>query len=110
MCIRDRNNTLTPTADDVGSPWAIGATEGGHKDILPALGTLEDFRQLVQKAKEHGIEIALDIALQCAPAVSYTHLDVYKRQTVAQVSTIVPQSTYAPMLTKEGISTTPGAM
>jgi starch synthase (maltosyl-transferring) len=57
--------------DDVGSPWAIGAAEGGHKDILPELGTLADFRQLVQKAKEHGIEIALDIALQCAPDHPY---------------------------------------
>ncbi|HCK81099.1 MAG TPA: hypothetical protein DIC59_06500, partial [Candidatus Competibacteraceae bacterium] len=68
---KGKNNTLTPGPDDVGSPWAIGASEGGHKDILPALGTLEDFRQLVQKAKEHGIEIALDIALQCAPDHPY---------------------------------------
>ncbi len=68
---KGKNNTLTPTPDDVGSPWAIGAAEGGHKDILPALGTLEDFRRLVQKAKEHGIEVALDIALQCAPDHPY---------------------------------------
>ena len=68
---KGKNNTLTPGPDDVGSPWAIGASEGGHKDILPALGTLRDFRQLVQKAKEHGIEIALDIALQCAPDHPY---------------------------------------
>ncbi|MBL8260020.1 MAG: DUF3416 domain-containing protein [Candidatus Competibacteraceae bacterium] len=68
---KGKNNTLTPGPDDVGSPWAIGAAEGGHKDILPELGTLEDFRQLVQKAKEHGIEIALDIALQCAPDHPY---------------------------------------
>lgn len=68
---KGKNNTLTPGPDDVGSPWAIGAEEGGHKDILPALGTLEDFRRLVQKAKEHGIEIALDIALQCAPDHPY---------------------------------------
>ena len=68
---KGKNNILTPGPDDVGSPWAIGATEGGHKDILPALGTLEDFRRLVQKAKEHGIEIALDIALQCAPDHPY---------------------------------------
>ena len=45
------NNTLTATPDDVGSPWAIGAAEGGHKDILPALGTPEEFRQLVRKAR-----------------------------------------------------------
>ncbi|HRD65998.1 MAG TPA: alpha-1,4-glucan--maltose-1-phosphate maltosyltransferase [Candidatus Competibacter sp.] len=68
---KGKNNTLTPNPDDVGSPWAIGAAEGGHKDILPELGTLEDFRRLVQKAKEHGIEIALDIALQCAPDHPY---------------------------------------
>jgi starch synthase (maltosyl-transferring) len=55
----------------VGSPWAIGAAEGGHKDILPALGTAEDFRRLVAKAKEHGLEIALDIAFQCAPDHPY---------------------------------------
>jgi starch synthase (maltosyl-transferring) len=64
---KGRNNTLTPTADDVGSPWAIGAAEGGHVSILPALGTLEDFRRLLQRAAAHGIEIALDIAFQCAP-------------------------------------------
>ncbi|MBK8751111.1 MAG: DUF3416 domain-containing protein [Candidatus Competibacteraceae bacterium] len=68
---KGKNNTLTPGPDDVGSPWAIGAAEGGHRDILPELGTLADFRQLVQKAKEQGIEIALDIALQCAPDHPY---------------------------------------
>ena len=68
---KGKNNTLTPGPDDVGSPWAIGAAEGGHKDILPELGTLADFRRLVQKAKEHGLEIALDIALQCAPDHPY---------------------------------------
>jgi len=68
---KGKNNTLTPGPDDVGSPWAIGAAEGGHKAILPELGTLEDFRRLVQKAKEHGIDIALDIALQCAPDHPY---------------------------------------
>jgi starch synthase (maltosyl-transferring) len=68
---KGKNNTLTPGPDDVGSPWAIGAAEGGHKSILPELGTLEDFRSLVQKAREHGIDIALDIALQCAPDHPY---------------------------------------
>ena len=68
---KGKNNTLTPSGDDVGSPWAIGSAEGGHKSILPELGTLEDFRNLVAKAKEHGIEIALDIALQCAPDHPY---------------------------------------
>lgn len=68
---KGKNNTLTPGPDDVGSPWAIGAAEGGHKSILPELGTLDDFRSLVQKAREHGIDIALDIALQCAPDHPY---------------------------------------
>jgi len=65
------NNTLVSTADDVGSPWAIGSAEGGHKDILPQLGTLEDFRALLRAARELGIEVALDIAFQCAPDHPY---------------------------------------
>ncbi|MBA3597025.1 MAG: DUF3416 domain-containing protein, partial [Methylibium sp.] len=64
---KGRNNTLVPDDGDVGSPWAIGAAEGGHTAILPELGTAEDFRRLVAKAGELGIEIALDIAFQCAP-------------------------------------------
>jgi starch synthase (maltosyl-transferring) len=64
---KGRNNTLDAQPDDVGSPWAIGAAEGGHDAILAELGTLADFRRLVQRAGEHGIEIALDIAFQCAP-------------------------------------------
>ena len=65
------NNTLAATPDDVGSPWAIGSAEGGHKDILPALGTLEDFKSLVRKARAAQMEIALDIAFQCAPDHPY---------------------------------------
>jgi starch synthase (maltosyl-transferring) len=65
------NNTLVARPEDVGSPWAIGAAEGGHKDILPQLGTHEDFRHLLTKAREHGIEVALDIAFQCAPDHPY---------------------------------------
>jgi starch synthase (maltosyl-transferring) len=61
------NNTLTPGPDDVGSPYAIGAAEGGHADIHPDLGTLDDFRSLVAAAADHGLEIALDFAIQCAP-------------------------------------------
>ncbi|GAA4329674.1 alpha-1,4-glucan--maltose-1-phosphate maltosyltransferase [Variovorax defluvii] len=68
---KGRNNTLTPTADDVGSPWAIGAEEGGHKSILPELGTAEDFRHLREAAESQGIELALDIAFQCAPDHPY---------------------------------------
>ncbi len=65
------NNALTAGNEDVGSPWAIGSIEGGHKDILPQLGTLQDFKSLVGKARESGIDIALDIAFQCAPDHPY---------------------------------------
>jgi starch synthase (maltosyl-transferring) len=65
------NNTLEAGPADVGSPWAIGAAEGGHKAVHPQLGTLEDFRALVASARDCGIEIALDIALQCAPDHPY---------------------------------------
>jgi starch synthase (maltosyl-transferring) len=65
------NNALTAKPGDVGSPWAIGAAEGGHKDILPQLGSLEDFHHLLAQAHALGIEIALDIAFQCAPDHPY---------------------------------------
>lgn len=68
---KGKNNTLTPTTEDVGSPWAIGNTEGGHKDIHPELGTLADFKSLVKTAQKYGIEIALDYALQCSPNHPY---------------------------------------
>jgi len=64
---KGRNNTLQTTDADVGSPWAVGAAEGGHDAILNELGTLADFQRLLSKAHEHGIEVALDIAFQCAP-------------------------------------------
>jgi starch synthase (maltosyl-transferring) len=64
---KGKNNSLTPEPDDAGSPWAIGSEEGGHKAVHPDLGTIEDFRGLVRKAREHQIEIALDIAFQCSP-------------------------------------------
>lgn len=65
------NNTLVASDSDVGSPWAIGAAEGGHKSIHPQLGTLDDFLHLVMKARELGIDIALDIAFQCSPDHPY---------------------------------------
>jgi starch synthase (maltosyl-transferring) len=68
---KGRNNALDAAAGDVGSPWAIGAAEGGHKALHPDLGTLEDFRRLVARAKELGLEMALDIAFQCAPDHPY---------------------------------------
>jgi starch synthase (maltosyl-transferring) len=61
------NNTLTAGPDDPGSPWGIGAAEGGHTAIHPHLGTLADFEHLLTAARAHGIEIALDIAFQCSP-------------------------------------------
>lgn len=71
---KGRNNTLTPEAGDVGSPWAIGAETGGHTEVHPDLGTLEDFDALLARAKELGIEIALDIAFQCSPDHPYVKL------------------------------------
>jgi starch synthase (maltosyl-transferring) len=64
---KGRNNALVAAAHDVGSPWAIGAEEGGHDAIHPALGTLEDFRAFVTAARQAGLEVAMDLALQCAP-------------------------------------------
>jgi starch synthase (maltosyl-transferring) len=64
---KGRNNTLTPTPDDVGSPWAIGSRKGGHDAIHPDLGTLRDFDAFVKRARALGLEVALDLALQCAP-------------------------------------------
>ncbi len=61
------NNSLTAGPDDPGSPWGIGAAEGGHTAIHPQLGTLADFVHLVAAAREHGLEMALDIAFQCSP-------------------------------------------
>ncbi len=68
---KGRNNTLEARADDVGSPWAIGSAEGGHKSVHPQLGTLEDFRRFVERAAALGIEVALDIAFQAAPDHPY---------------------------------------
>jgi starch synthase (maltosyl-transferring) len=68
---KGKNNAVAAAPDDVGSSWAIGAKEGGHKAIHPQLGTHEDFRHLVKAAARHGLEIALDIAYQCAPDHPY---------------------------------------
>jgi starch synthase (maltosyl-transferring) len=68
---KGRNNTLVASPDDVGSPWAIGSTEGGHKAVHPSLGTLDDFRRFVARADELGLEVALDVAYQCAPDHPY---------------------------------------
>jgi starch synthase (maltosyl-transferring) len=64
---KGRNNTLGATPDDPGSPWAIGSSEGGHTAIHPELGTFEDFSHLLDTLAQHGMEVALDYALQCSP-------------------------------------------
>jgi starch synthase (maltosyl-transferring) len=64
---KGRNNEPTSTAGDVGSPWAIGAQEGGHTAVHPDLGTIDDADRLVKEARTHDLEIALDLAFQCAP-------------------------------------------
>jgi starch synthase (maltosyl-transferring) len=68
---KGQNNARVAVGDDVGSPWAIGSIEGGHKAIHPKLGTLADFRQLVERARTLDIDIALDIAFQAAPDHPY---------------------------------------
>ncbi|MGY1495449.1 alpha-1,4-glucan--maltose-1-phosphate maltosyltransferase [Streptomyces sp. QTS52] len=61
------NNTLSASAGDVGVPWAIGSEAGGHDAVHPDLGTVEDFAFFVAEAARHGLEVALDFALQCSP-------------------------------------------
>jgi starch synthase (maltosyl-transferring) len=82
MFRKGKNNAVKAESGDVGSPWAIGSAEGGHKSILPQLGTLEDFRHLVAAAEKHGIQIALDIAFQVAPDHPYirTHEDWFRKR------------------------------
>jgi starch synthase (maltosyl-transferring) len=65
------NNSLQVSAEDPGSPWAIGSEAGGHKSIHPELGTLEDFERLIETARRQGLEIALDLAFQCSPDHPY---------------------------------------
>jgi starch synthase (maltosyl-transferring) len=64
---KGRNNSLTAGPDDPGSPWAIGDAGGGHDAVHPELGTLDDVRALCAAAAEHGIDVALDLAIQCSP-------------------------------------------
>jgi starch synthase (maltosyl-transferring) len=76
------NNALNALPGHPGSPWAIGAEEGGHKSIHPALGTLEDFRELCAAAAKRGIAVALDIAFQCSPDHPYVreHPEWFRRR------------------------------
>jgi starch synthase (maltosyl-transferring) len=68
---KGRNNATVAAPDDVGSPWAIGSAEGGHKAVHPELGNLDDFKDLVRAARDRGIEIAMDVAFQCSPDHPY---------------------------------------
>jgi starch synthase (maltosyl-transferring) len=68
---KGKNNSLTVNPDDVGSPWAIGSDAGGYKAVHPELGTIEDFVRFVGKAKEYGIDVAMDLAFQCSPDHPY---------------------------------------
>ena len=68
---KGKNNSVVRFENDPGSPWAIGSELGGHKDINPDLGTLVDFRKLVAAARDHGMEVALDVAFQCSPDHPY---------------------------------------
>jgi len=68
---KGKNNSVVCSPEDVGSPWAIGADEGGHKSVHPQLGTIEDVRRLVQTAESYGLRIALDVAFQCSPDHPY---------------------------------------
>jgi starch synthase (maltosyl-transferring) len=64
---KGRNNSVTAAPKDVGSPWAIGSSKGGHDAIHPKLGTIDDFDDFVAAARDQGLEVAIDLALQCAP-------------------------------------------
>lgn len=76
------NNSPQATSQDPGSPWGIGNKSGGHKAVHPNLGTLEDFRGLVARAREFKIDLALDIALQCSPDHPYVqeHPEWFKKR------------------------------
>jgi starch synthase (maltosyl-transferring) len=68
---KGKNNTVAAQPGEVGSPWAIGGSEGGHKALDPSLGSFEDFHELVEAAEKRDIQIALDIAFQCSPDHPY---------------------------------------
>ncbi|PWA04740.1 alpha-1,4-glucan--maltose-1-phosphate maltosyltransferase [Flavobacterium psychrotolerans] len=68
---KGKNNATNAQFGDVGSPWGIGSYHGGHKSTHPELGSIEDFKSLVKKAKDFGIEVAMDYALQAAPDHPY---------------------------------------
>ncbi|MFN0071988.1 MAG: alpha-amylase family glycosyl hydrolase, partial [Chloroflexota bacterium] len=79
---KGKDNSTSASATDPGSPWGIGSHEGGHTTIHPDLGTLEDFRRLVNRAREEGLEVALDMAFQCSPDHPYVreHPEWFRRR------------------------------
>jgi starch synthase (maltosyl-transferring) len=79
---KGKNNNVNAKPGEPGSPWAIGSDEGGHKSIHAELGTLLDYRKLIDEAKKHNIDIALDIAFQCAPDHPYVteHPEWFKQR------------------------------
>lgn len=68
---KGKNNRTTAEPGDCGVPWAIGSRHGGHRHLHPELGTEDDFRRLIRKAGDHGLEIAMDLAFQAAPDHPY---------------------------------------
>ena len=79
---KGKNNAASAVSGDVGSPWAIGDREGGHKSVHPDLGTLEDFERLAGLVKQKGMEIAMDLAYQCTPDHPYVteHPEWFRRR------------------------------
>jgi starch synthase (maltosyl-transferring) len=79
---KGKNNNVRSVAGEPGSPWAIGSDEGGHKSVLPALGTLDDYRDLIRESRKYGIDVALDLAFQCAPDHPYVkeHPEWFKQR------------------------------
>jgi starch synthase (maltosyl-transferring) len=79
---KGKNNNVKAEPGEPGSPWAIGSDEGGHKSVHRDLGTLDDYKKLIAEAKKHGIDIALDLAFQCAPDHPYVkeHPEWFKQR------------------------------
>ncbi len=79
---KGRNNALTAGENEPGSPWAIGSNEGGHKAIHPQLGSMADFEDFIAQCRRLGLEVALDVAFQCAPDHPYVkaHPEWFRRR------------------------------
>lgn len=79
---KGKNNNVRAEKGEVGSPWAIGSDEGGHKAVHAELGTLDDYKRLIEEALKYGIDIALDLAFQCAPDHPYVkeHPEWFKQR------------------------------